>query len=303
MIYTLEPSIHRKIWGGHKLSRLKQIKEENEILPIGETWEISVRPDGASKISGGMEISKLFQNLTYLVKFIDTNDDLSVQVHPNDEYAKIHENSLGKTECWLITHAEPGAGIYLGLKDGVTKESFEKALHEKKAMNELLNFYDVKPGDFYFVPPGTIHSIGAGITLAEIQQNSGITYRVWDWDRLDEKGNPRELHVKKSLDVINFEPSANRPEHFLMLRNLFKLHDRYELINHNSFKVTLYNLDPNETIEIQLENSNRMPSLLNLSHPLKINCQTVGPMSALLFDQESHLLIESAAEASFLLIE
>lgn len=303
MIYTLGPSIHRKIWGGHKLAKLKHIKEENEVLPIGETWEISTRSDGASKISGGMEISKLFQNLTYLVKFIDTNDDLSVQVHPNDEYAKIHENSLGKTECWLITHAELGAGIYLGLKEGVTKESFEKALLEKKAINELLNFYDVKPGDFYFVPPGTIHSIGAGITLAEIQQNSGITYRVWDWNRLDEKGNPRELHVKKSLDVINFDTLANRPEHFLMLRNLFKLHDRYKLIEHDSFKVTLYNLVPNETIEIQLSNSKRMPSILNLSHSLKVNSLMVDPMSALLIENETLLLIESSVEASFLLIE
>jgi mannose-6-phosphate isomerase len=302
MIYTMIPSFQRKIWGGTKLAKLKKF-ESNSSLPLGETWEISTHPEGPSKTSEGISLEKIVNQLSYLVKFIDTSEALSIQVHPGDEYARINENSSGKTECWLITHAEVGSGIYLGLKEGVSKEDFEASLHAKKAMNELLNFYIVQPGDFYYVPPGTIHAIGAGITLAEVQQNSGITYRVWDWNRLDDKGQPRELHIKKSLDVINFDSVANRPEHFQMKRSLFQLHNNVQLFEHESFKLTLFNLVPNETIEIKLSETKRVPSLLNLTHSLKVNCQSVSPMSALVFVDESKLLIESSASASFLLIE
>lgn len=304
MIYSLTPSIHRKIWGGSHLSRLKKLEGYPGALPIGETWEVSSHPEGPSLLNDGSKLDYPFDKLPYLAKFIDTSEALSIQVHPGDEYAKKHENSSGKTECWIVTHAEKNAGIYLGLKAGVTREIFEAALKEKKAMNELLNFYSVEPGDFYFVPPGSIHAIGAGITLAEIQQNSGITYRVWDWNRLDDKGLPRELHIKKSLDVINFDPEANHPHFFRMSRHLFSAVHSLQLVEHENFKVTLYNLNSSETIMLDLNKHVRVKAILNLHAPLKINAHYLPPMSAVVLEDEEKILVESIkGKSSWLLIE
>lgn len=298
MIYSLIPSIQPKVWGGTRLSRLKKIPLDPSGMPLGETWEVSTHPDGPCKLLDGLKVESVFGQLPYLVKFIDTSEALSIQVHPGDEYARLHENSSGKTECWIITHADPKAIIYLGLKAGVTKESFQQALKEKRAMNEFLNSYEVRPGDFYYVPPGSIHAIGAGITLAEVQQNSGITYRVWDWNR------PRELHIDKSLDVINFDEALNVPTYFKMSRGLFQAGHKIDLIEHESFKVTLYNLAPNETTLIQLQNKNRIPSVLNLDKPIKINSTFLPPMQAVLMENETRFLIENLqSRSSFLLIE
>lgn len=302
MIYSLKPAIQYKIWGGRKLARLKHISEPTG-LPIGETWEISTHSEGPSTFSDGRVMEFSYEQLPYLAKFIDTAEELSVQVHPGDEYARLHEGSSGKSECWIILEADPGAGIYLGLKNGVTKNDFQEALNAKKAMNEFLNFYTVQPGDFYFVPAGSIHAIGGGITLAEIQQNSGITYRVWDWNRVDEKGKSRELHIQKSLDVINFGSDHNRPETFLMTRGLFHAGPVIDILDHESFKVTLYNLKPHETIEIRLGKNKRISSILNFSSKVKIGSLMVEPMSALLIENEAKLIVESLSQCSFLLIE
>ena len=143
-----------------------------------------------------------------LIKFIDAKDNLSVQVHPSDEYTLANENSFGKTEMWYIVEVEQGAGIYLGFNRDVSKEEYETAIKEKR-LTELLNFYEVKAGECYFIPSGTIHAIGKGCLICEIQQNSNLTYRVYDYGRKDKNGDTRELHIDKALKVTNlnkFEP-------------------------------------------------------------------------------------------------
>jgi mannose-6-phosphate isomerase len=308
MIYHLEPNIQRKIWGGENLEHLKNLPFEVEVDPVGETWEISIHPDGPSLHNGkklNLEISET--ELPYLVKLLDTGDELSVQVHPPDEYARLHENSSGKTECWLVLKADKNSGIYLGLEEGVTKESFKAALDKMANMNEYLNFYPVSPGDFFYVPAGTIHSIGRGILLAEVQQSSGITYRVWDWNRLDSSGKFRDLHVAKSMDVINFDPAANTSGHFKITHDLFTYKGKKELINHPSFKMSLVNLDKNHSIEIDLPDQKRLCSILNFQGVLKVNEEVVKKYSAVLFKDvqglEKKITITATEPTSFLFLE
>ncbi len=304
MIYHLAPTAQRKIWGGKNLVQFKKLPSEAGAEPYGETWEISVHPDGPSFCNNKiLSIEESVEELTYLVKLIDTGDALSVQVHPNDEYARLHENSSGKSECWLILSAEKNSLIYLGLKSGVTKDSFWEALKNKENMSEYLNSYKVMPGDFFYVPAGSIHAIGAGITMAEVQQSSGITYRVWDWDRVDSKGNPRELHVNKSLDVINFDPLANTAEYFKIAQNLFSQKGKIELITHSAFKFSLVNLTQNQTIELNITQQKRLCSILNLHGKISVNGEMIESYLAALFRDEQKLLITSLEETSFLFLE
>ena len=137
-----------------------------------------------------------------LIKFIDANKNLSVQVHPDNEYAKKHENTLGKTEMWYILDCEPGAQIICGLKENTTKEMLQKIINTDKIV-EYLNYIDVKKGDAIYVSSGTVHALLGKTLVAEVQQNSNITYRMYDWGRIGNDGKPRELHIEKSLDVIN----------------------------------------------------------------------------------------------------
>lgn len=209
------------IWGGRNL--LKFGKELIEGI-TAESWELSCHPDGLSivkngKYKGNTLISMLNSfkheivgdlaksnntDFPLLIKFIDANDKLSVQVHPDDEYAQIHEGELGKNEMWYILDAKPGAKLIYGLKPGVTKEVFEKAVKEN-CIHDCLNYLNVNAGDFINIPAGMVHAIGEGIVLAEIQQNSNTTYRIYDYDRRDLKGNTRPLHIEKALQVINFQ--------------------------------------------------------------------------------------------------
>ena len=146
----------------------------------------------------------MFPGCPLLFKVIEANDKLSVQVHPDDAFANENENGkLGKTEAWYVMDAKPGAQLVFGLKPGVTKASFIEALN-KGEVESTLNFVDAKTGDFFYIPAGTVHAIGAGLTIAEIQQCSDITYRLYDYKRVDANGNERELHVEKALETINF---------------------------------------------------------------------------------------------------
>ena len=208
----LIPSLKEAIWGGKKLfSWGKDNGKDN----IAETWELSFNEKGPSMIAGtdkylkevvskeelGPKCSK-FPFFPMLIKLIDTLDDLSVQVHPSDEYALKHENSYGKTEMWYIIDNEPGAGLYLGLKEDISKELFEERI-KNDTLTDVLNFFEVKPGDVYFVESGTIHAVGRGVTLIEIQQNIARTYRIYDFNRKDKDGNSRELHIEKAKEVTN----------------------------------------------------------------------------------------------------
>lgn len=196
----LSPVCKDIIWGGERLSR-EFGKGDYIGQRIAETWELTVRENEVNTVCGGemdgKELSELegSENFPVLIKFIDAKSDLSVQVHPGDEYSKKHEGDLGKTEMWYVVDAEAGAKLVYGLKEGVSKEDFAKAVEENK-IGECLNYVDVRRGDVFFIPAGCVHAIGGGILIAEIQQSSNVTYRVYDYDR------GRELHIKKALDVI-----------------------------------------------------------------------------------------------------
>lgn len=304
MILELSPNVQRKIWGGNKLEKMKNLSHDASAIDgIGETWEISIHPDGPSLVNEQNLTINKDQELPYLVKLIDTSDELSVQVHPGDEYARVHENSQGKSECWIILEADKGAGIYLGLREGVTKESFLKGLNDKERMNEFLNFYEVKKGDFFFVPAGSIHAIGKGITLAEVQQSSGITYRVWDWNRVDSKGNPRELHVKKSLDVINFNPEYNTKEFFEFKEDLFVIPGKTHILSHNTFSLSVVNLKQGEKLILDYPKKKRLSSILTLNSQVKINGLSLASYKAVVFGDEPRIEIQALTDSSFILID
>ena len=148
-----------------------------------------------------------FTEFPVLIKFIDAKDALSIQVHPSDEYALKHEGEYGKTEMWIVMDCEPGAFLYFGVNRALSKEEFRRRIEENTVL-EVLNRVDVHPGDVFFIESGTIHAIGAGILICEIQQNSNCTYRVYDYDRRGADGKPRELHIEKALAVSNLTPSA-----------------------------------------------------------------------------------------------
>ena len=217
-IEKLVPAYKDYIWGGEKLK--EKYGKQTTLSPCAESWELSFHKDGLTRLNNGKtllesvigqdlgENAEKFPFFPMLIKFIDAKQNLSMQVHPSDEYALKHENSFGKTEMWYIAEAEQGAGIYLGFNREVTKDEFERAIKEQR-LTELLNFYEVKAGDCYFIPSGTIHAIGAGCLICEIQQNSNLTYRVYDYGRKDKNGNERELHIDKALcvtDLHKFEP-------------------------------------------------------------------------------------------------
>ena len=219
-IFKLFPECKDNIWGGTKLKD-KYGKTSDKSI-VAESWELSFHKDGPTKIADGRTLQEAlskaeigtncdgFPFFPTLVKLIDAKQDLSVQVHPSDKYALTHENSFGKTEMWYIVEADEGAGIYLGFKKDVTQAEYEQAIADH-TLTELLNFFEVKAGDCYFIPSGTIHAIATGCLICEIQQNSNLTYRVYDYGRKDKNGNERELHVEKALKVTTLQKYEYQP--------------------------------------------------------------------------------------------
>ena len=213
-IYRLTPATKDNIWGGNKL---REYGKQSDKDRIAESWELSFTCGGEARISDLREMSEAFPKEAWgtacekfhafpvLTKFIDAREKLSVQVHPSDEYALKNEGQFGKTEMWYVVDAEDGAGLYMGLERKCDKSEFEAAVADG-TVEELLSFKTVKPGDVYFIPSGTIHAIGAGVVIFEIQQNSTLTYRLYDYMRRDKDGNLRELHVEKAMNVSLLEP-------------------------------------------------------------------------------------------------
>jgi mannose-6-phosphate isomerase len=219
-----QPVFKDYIWGGRRLKQLG--RELPEGKQIAESWEIAAHEDGMVLVENGAFAGKSLQwvldllgenligsrndwalelgKFPWLVKLLDANDRLSVQVHPEDAYAREHENGeLGKTEMWVVLEAEPEAAIIYGLSQNVSQEGLQKAIHTG-CLSDYLNQIQIQRGDHICVPAGTLHAILAGAVIAEIQQNSNVTYRVFDWNRMGDNGESRELHVEKALDVINF---------------------------------------------------------------------------------------------------
>jgi len=223
-LYPLKfkPILKEKIWGGNNLSQLLNKKKTGK--KIGESWEISGVDNNISIVSNGFlkgnnlqEVIEIYMNelvgdkiydifgteFPLLIKFIDAQEDLSIQVHPNNNQAKEKHNAFGKTEIWYVLHAEKEAKLISGFSKELTKDLLHKHLINN-TLEETLNYEKVKTGDVFFIPSGRIHSIGKGIVVAEIQQTSDITYRLFDYNRL-ENGKLRELHTQDALDVIDFQ--------------------------------------------------------------------------------------------------
>ena len=223
---VFEPYFEEKIWGGDKLKTFfgKPVPSPH----TGESWEVSAVPGKESRVRDGffkgLDLRELWnvlgedyfgkleeKDFPLLVKYIDARADLSVQVHPGDELARRRHGGFGKNETWYILDAEPESRLYLGFKPGTTKEDYLAAL-KNGTVEELLNAVPVKPGDWYYVPAGTVHAIGKGIFLAEIQQSSDITYRIYDYNRWDKDGRMRPLHIEEALEAIRFDAKPEKVE-------------------------------------------------------------------------------------------
>ena len=222
MIYPikLQPVFKEIVWGGNRLKNDYGFK--SDLNNIAEAWMLCARNDGDNVVVNGeysgMSFTELvksnpdllgskgasYEEFPLLIKFIDAKSDLSVQVHPDDEYAKIHENSYGKTEAWYILDCDEGAQLIYGFNKDLTRDEFKKSIEDNTFL-DYVNKVNVKKGDVFFINAGTLHAIGGGILLAEVQQNCNTTYRVYDYGRLVD-GKPRELHVEKALDVTDTVP-------------------------------------------------------------------------------------------------
>lgn len=221
--YQLIPTCKDYIWGGQRLKTDFGI--QSDLNPLSEAWVLSCHPDGPSVLADGPDkgmtlrawldragkealgtACEAFEDFPMLIKLIDAKKDLSIQVHPSDAYALEHEGQYGKTEMWVVLDAEPGASLYYGFDREVSLEEFSSRVSDG-TLTEVLRKVPVKPGDVFFIPSGTLHAIGAGLVIAEIQQNSNVTYRVFDYGRLGADGKPRALHVEKALAVTDRRPA------------------------------------------------------------------------------------------------
>lgn len=231
-ILRLFPAGKDYLWGGTRLK--EEYGKEIDLTLLAETWECSVHPDGLSVISSGeykgktlKEVLGLYPEylgtkvkdgvLPILVKFIDAKKDLSVQVHPDDEYARMHEQQKGKTEMWYVIDAEKEASLIYGFRHKVTAEKLKDAV-ENGTLDRHLQKVPVHKGDLFFVPAGTVHGIGAGILLIEIQESSNVTYRVFDYDRIDKNGKKRELHFDKAVQVMNMNEEVDTRQKSRIIR-------------------------------------------------------------------------------------
>jgi mannose-6-phosphate isomerase len=261
MIYPLKfkPVFKNYLWGGRNLAKLGKNLPEAGI--VAESWEVSCHPEGLSMIEngefsgmslqeliekqgeevlGGATVAKYGTKIPLLIKLIDANQKLSVQVHPDDDFALKNENEFGKHEIWYVISAEPGARIIYGLTPQTTKEAFALAIREEKIQAHL-EYEEVFAGDIIDIPPGVVHALGAGIMIAEIQQNSNSTYRIYDYDRVDATGKKRPLHLEKALDVIDFSPRTWSP---IRIEERSDGADPYlsQLLQNTHFKVDFYQI-------------------------------------------------------------
>ena len=239
--FRLQPVFQSYLWGGDRLKR--DFHKHWDRYPLAESWELCCHKDGENLAADGpfqgQPLSRILRtqgrqllgsrfsaekdpaaDFPLLIKLIDAREQLSVQVHPDDRYAREREGQQGKTEVWYILDAQPGAAIYYGFERPVSRETFARSIQlpepegggeggpEAVGLTRLLHRQPVRPGEVYLIPAGTVHAIGAGILVAEIQQSSNVTYRVYDYNRRDAQGNLRQLHTDKALEVAKLEPAA-----------------------------------------------------------------------------------------------
>lgn len=229
-VLKLKPTGKDYIWGGRRLAEEYGKEQKGELL--AETWELSCHPDGPSYIvngaCAGMTLAQYieregsyvlgtncqkYQEFPILIKFIDANDNLSIQVHPDDGYAREHEGQNGKTEMWYVMDAGEEAFLYYGFKKEVSREEMVQRIEEDTLL-EVLNAVPVRKGDVFFIEAGTIHAIGKNILIAEIQENSNVTYRVYDYGRVGKDGRKRDLHIEKALEVTKRIPIVHAQNYY-----------------------------------------------------------------------------------------
>ena len=220
--FLFEPNLHEIVWGGEKLTQWKGMAAQDH---IGESWEVSCVESSPSVIANGQwaghtlkevisqhpedilghEVSRRYDNeLPLLVKFIDAQKDLSIQVHPDDEMAKRLHDKNGKSEMWYVLDAEPGAFLYSGFKEELSAEAYKRKVADGTIVDSLAK-HSVKPGDVFYLPAGRVHAICSGILLAEVQQSSDVTYRIYDYNRPGLDGKPRELHTELAAEALNYQ--------------------------------------------------------------------------------------------------
>ena len=224
----LTPACKDYLWGGEKLRQDYGI--QSQLHPLAEAWVLSCHPDGPSVVATGPLAGKTlpeyiqekgpgclgadcekFTDFPILAKFIDAKGDLSIQVHPSNEYALAHEHQFGKTEMWYVLDCEPGATLYYGFQHQISREEFQQRIQDN-TLTEVLNAVPVEKGDLFFIPAGTLHAIRKGIVVAEIQQNSNVTYRIYDYGRVGVDGKPRQLHIQQALEVTQRIPPQPDPD-------------------------------------------------------------------------------------------
>lgn len=269
--FTFQPVLKEKIWGGQKLNNLFK-KGDDAQAKMGESWEIADLPEGQSLVDNGALKGKSLHdvitinpeallgqkvyerfgpNFPLLIKFIDAAQDLSIQVHPTDETSP---TGTGKTEMWYIMQADPGAELTVGFNTKITKEEYDERI-EKLSIEEVMDTHVVKEGDSFFINAGRIHAIGGGVLLAEIQQTSDVTYRVYDYNRKDDSGNLRDLHVAESREVLDYEltqdfkleydrEASNAPQvlkhHTYFKTDWLKLQEKeYSITRNDSFTILI----------------------------------------------------------------
>lgn len=249
------PILKQTLWGGERIVAFKHL--QSEVDRVGESWEISSIPGSESVVANGEykgktlpEIINLlkgelvgeanyvrFGNIfPLLIKFIDAQQDLSIQVHPGDDLAKKRHNSMGKTEMWYVIDAREGAKLRSGFSKQITPKEYKERIHNS-TITEVLEEYSIHPGDVFFLPAGRVHSIGAGAFIAEIQQTSDITYRIFDFNRKDSQGKPRELHTDLAKDAINYEVLDDYRTNYELVKD-----EPIELVACPYFTTSLYDL-------------------------------------------------------------
>ena len=221
------------MWGGERLKTEYNI--DLQTTPLAESWECSVHPDGLCTVGNGQFAGMTLKDVVeenpgflggknpdfpILIKFIDAASDLSIQVHPDDEYAKRVENSKGKTEFWYVLDATEDAKLIYGFEHPMTPDKIKEAIAEGR-LEDVLHYVPVKKGDKFLVAAGTVHAIGEGVLIAEIQESSNLTYRLYDYDRRDRNGQKRELHIEKALDVLNMEAVVSLKQPQRMVRYFY----------------------------------------------------------------------------------
>lgn len=261
----LVPAFKDYLWGGVKLKT--EYGKQSDLEIVAESWELSTHPDGLSTIANGEyegqtllkyieehgkgvlgTACKVEKDLPILIKLIDAKDRLSIQVHPDDQYALLHEGDYGKTEMWYVVEAEEGAQLIYGFNKTTTQEELRQAIRDN-SLADILNYVEVHKGDVFFIKPGTVHAIGEGVVIAEIQQRSNVTYRVYDYGRVGVDGKPRELHIDQSIEVMNLNKADEaRVEYTLRPTNGYQ---EAEIAGCEYFHVNMIEVDNQADIEVE----------------------------------------------------